>query len=80
MHPYTPRAPRDVRSHPRTGPQPHSEPGASTLEYVLLAAAVAAVLAAVLLGIGSIVKDAIDHANDCYTSRGTSTNCPTPAP
>ena len=47
------------------------------LEYALLVAAVAAVLIAVLLGIGSIVKDAIDHTTDCVTGRDSSTSCPT---
>lgn len=61
----------------RALPGSRHDRGASTLEYALLVAAVAAVLVAVLIGIGSIVKDAIDRSDDCISSGGTSTNCPT---
>lgn len=56
-----------------------SDTGASAIEYALLAAAVAAVLVAVLFGVGSIVEDAFNHANDCVTSGGTSSSCTTPS-
>lgn len=71
MHPTTPES-----LHPTPGAR--AERGASALEYALLVAAVAAVVVAVIVGIGSIVKDAIDHTNDCVTTGGTSTNCPAP--
>ena len=67
----THRTPRAARRDDATSS------GASSLEYALLVAAVAAVLIAVLLGIGSIVKDAIDHTTDCVTGRDSSTSCPT---
>jgi Flp pilus assembly pilin Flp len=69
MHPPARRAPRTPRTR--------CEAGASAVEYALLVAAVAVVLVAVLVGIGSIVQDAIHRGDDCVTSRGTSPSCPT---
>jgi pilus assembly protein Flp/PilA len=53
--------------------------GASSVEYALLVAAIAAVLIAVLLGLASIVKDAFSSTGDCIDSGGASTSCPTPS-
>lgn len=75
MHPTTPGS-TSGSLHPTPGAR--TERGASALEYALLIAAVAAVVIAVIVGIGSIVKDAIDHTNDCITTGGTSTSCPAP--
>lgn len=69
-----PLATRRVRGIPPSRP----DHGASALEYILLVTAVAAVIVAVLAGIGSIIKDAFDHSSDCLTG-GTSTSCPAPS-
>jgi Flp pilus assembly pilin Flp len=66
---------RFTRGLPRWAcPSPDQE--ASTFEYVLFITTVTVVLVLVLAGIGSIVKDAINHLNRCVTSHGTSTGCP----
>jgi Flp pilus assembly pilin Flp len=70
MHSFMPSFPRPSSSR-------RLDSGASTLEYALLAAAVAAVLVAVLIGVGSIVQDAIERSDSCVTSQGTSATCPT---
>jgi pilus assembly protein Flp/PilA len=54
--------------------------GASTVEYALLVAAVAAVLLAVVLGLASIVRDAFRTTDDCVTSGSTGTCAPTRTP
>lgn len=74
------RWPRRAR-HPRgTAVAPGSERGASSIEYALLVAAVAAVLVAVLLGVASIVRDAFSNTDDCFRNGGTSSNCASPSP
>ena len=51
--------------------------GASAVEYGLLVAAIAAVIVAVVFGLGALVKNALTDTGDCISSNGTSANCPT---
>lgn len=51
--------------------------GASAVEYGLLVAAIAAVIVAVVFGLGALVRNALSDTGDCISSNGTSTNCPT---
>ena len=51
--------------------------GASAVEYGLLVAAIAAVIVAVVFGLGALVRDALNSTGDCLTSNGTSSSCPT---
>lgn len=48
--------------------------GASAVEYGLLVAAIAAVIVAVVFGLGSIVKDKFSKTSSCIAA-GTSTTC-----
>ena len=48
--------------------------GASAVEYGLLVAAIAAVIVAVVFGLGSIVKDKFTKTSSCI-SAATSTTC-----
>lgn len=50
------------------------EEGASSVEYGLLVAAIAAVIVAVVFGLGSIVKDKFTNTSSCIAA-GTSTSC-----
>ena len=51
--------------------------GASAVEYGLLVAAIAAVIVAVIFGLGALVRDAFSSTSSCLSSDGTSSSCPT---
>jgi pilus assembly protein Flp/PilA len=55
---------------------PERDRGASAVEYGLLVAAIAAVIVAVVFGLGALVRDALNSTGDCLTSNGTSSSCP----
>ena len=57
-----------IRTHVRR------DEGASAVEYGLLVAAIAAVIVAVVFGLGSIVKDKFSNTSSCI-SAGASTAC-----
>ena len=47
--------------------------GASAVEYGLLVAAIAAVIVAVVFGLGSIVKDKFTSTSSCIATSGSGT-------
>ena len=51
-----------------------SDDGASAVEYALLASAIAAVIVAVVFGIGSMVRDIFTNTSSCISTSG-STSC-----
>jgi pilus assembly protein Flp/PilA len=62
---------------PATARDHRCDRGASAVEYGLLVAAIAAVIVAVVFGLGTLVRNALSDTGDCISSNGTSTNCPT---
>jgi len=64
-----------LRRSPR--PHPDRERGASAVEYGLLVAAIAAVIVAVVFGLGALVRDAFNSTGGCLSGNGTSNSCPT---
>ena len=69
-----------VRDHRRTATAP-GERGASTAEYGLLIAGIAAVVVALVLTLGATITDRFKDTNDCVASASHSaTDCPTAAP
>lgn len=48
--------------------------GASAVEYGLLVAAIAAVIVAVVFGLGSLIKDKFSNTSSCIAA-GSSTSC-----
>ena len=59
--------------------------GATAVEYGLMVAAIAAVIVAVVFGLGSLVKSTFDDTNSCISTNGATkadgTACdPAPAP
>ncbi len=58
---------KSIRRHVR------KDEGASAVEYGLLVAAIAAVIVAVVFGLGSIVKDKFQKTSSCIASSGSGT-------
>ena len=56
-----------IRTHVRR------DEGASAVEYGLLVAAIAAVIVAVVFGLGSIVKSKFQSTSSCMASSGSGT-------
>jgi pilus assembly protein Flp/PilA len=59
--------------------------GATAVEYGLMVAAIAAIIVAVVFGLGSLIKTTFDNTNTCITDNstiaaagGTQTDCPQP--
>jgi pilus assembly protein Flp/PilA len=50
-----------------------NDDGASAVEYGLLAAAIAAVIVAVVFGLGSLVKDKFNSTSSCINAGSAST-------
>jgi pilus assembly protein Flp/PilA len=44
--------------------------GASAVEYGLMVAAIAAVIVAVVFGLGSVVRNAFEHTSSCIARTG----------
>jgi pilus assembly protein Flp/PilA len=52
------------------------EAGASAVEYGLMIAAIAAVVAAVAFSLGGMVRDAFSSHSACFSSQMNSQSCP----
>ena len=59
---------RTVQVHRRV------DDGASAVEYALMASAIAAVIVAVVFGLGSMVRDIFTNTSSCISTSG-STSC-----
>ena len=49
--------------------------GASAVEYGLMVAAIAAVIVAVVFGLGGLVKTAFSDTSTCIAGKGAGANC-----
>jgi pilus assembly protein Flp/PilA len=49
--------------------------GASAVEYGLLVAAIAAIIVAIVFGLGTLVKNAFSKTSSCIGTSGSSTGC-----
>jgi pilus assembly protein Flp/PilA len=52
-----------------------SDRGASAVEYGLLVAAIAAVIVAIVFGLGTIIKDKFSQTSNCISTSGSGQNC-----